>query len=394
MLLGLHRTFRSSAVLLAKKDFYRLLEVPRTASDSEIKKAYFQKAKTLHPDVNKAADAKEKFAAVSEAYETLSDKSKREMYDTTGMTGDEQDQAGAQGFGDFGGFNPFAGFSQGSGNFEDIFSDFKDFFEQGQTEHRSRPTRGEDILLSIELPFMDAIKGAQRTFHVERSAACGGCKGSKVKPGTTATKCTSCSGRGVMFIQKGPMSIQMTCQKCKGAGKYNPNICTTCSGAGNTIGRFTETANFPAGVNSGQNVRMAGKGHASNNGGAPGDLLIKVEVQKHPFFKREGYDIYTDIELSVAQAVLGTQIDVETLNGTQKITIEPGTQAGDKKRISNSGVTHMPPNQSRRGDHYVNLKIKIPSSLSPQQKELYRQIAEEEQKNPEKDGFFSKLFAK
>eukprot|EP00359_Climacostomum_virens_P004596 CAMPEP_0204903082 /NCGR_PEP_ID=MMETSP1397-20131031/4041_1 /ASSEMBLY_ACC=CAM_ASM_000891 /TAXON_ID=49980 /ORGANISM="Climacostomum Climacostomum virens, Strain Stock W-24" /LENGTH=397 /DNA_ID=CAMNT_0052071665 /DNA_START=998 /DNA_END=2191 /DNA_ORIENTATION=+ len=397
MLFGLSRAFRSSAVLLANKDFYKLLGVPKTASDSEIKKAYFQLAKTLHPDVNKAADAKEKFAAVSEAYETLSNKDKRQMYDTTGMTGDEQEQAGAAGFGgfDFGGFNPFAGFRQGPGqspNFEDMFSDFKDFFEQGREEKRN--VRGDDIMLSLELPFMDAIRGTQKTIKVERRVNCGTCKGSKVKPGTSPSKCTTCNGRGVQFIQKGPMSIQMTCGKCKGQGTYNPHVCTACGGQGTTTSTATETLNIPAGVNTGQNLRMASKGHASSNGGNPGDLLIRVDVQRHPFFKREGHDIHTDVELSIAQAVLGTQIDVETIHGTQKITVDPGTQSGDKKRISNYGVPHMPPHNTKRGDHYVNLKVKIPTTLTPQQKELYRQIAEEEQKSTENDGFFSKFFAK
>jgi molecular chaperone DnaJ len=396
MLFRLSRAFKSSAVLLAKKkDFYKVLGVPKSSSEAEIKKAYFQLAKTLHPDVNKAADAKDKFAAVSEAYETLSDRSKRQMYDSTGMTGDEQEQASAQGFGDFGfgGFNPFAGFSQGpGGSFEDVFAEFKDFFEGGPREER-RSTRGEDIILSMEIPFMDAVQGSQRTVRVERKAACGTCKGSRVKPGTNATKCSSCSGRGVIFIQKGPMSIQMTCQKCKGEGSFNPHTCTTCSGAGTTVGSSAETVNIPAGVNSGQNLRMAGKGNASS-GGTPGDLLIKVVVQPHAFFKRDGYDIYTDVDLTVGQAVLGSTINVETLHGSQKLNVEPGTQSGDKKKISNYGVPHLPPNQSRRGDHFVKLNIKIPTTLTPQLRELYRQIKEEELKQGDKDGFFSKLFAK
>lgn len=380
-------------MLLAKKDFYKVLGVPKTASETEIKKAYFNLAKSLHPDVNKAPEAKDKFAAVSEAYETLSDKGKRQMYDDTGLTGDEQEQSGAQGFGDFnfGGFNPFAGFTQNASNLNDFFSEFKDFFERSPNEDR-RSTRGEDIVLRVEIPFMDSIKGTQKTLRFERKSACGSCKGSKFKPGTSATKCTSCNGRGVMFIQKGPMSIQMPCQKCKGAGSYNPNICVTCAGTGSSTGQTVETINIPAGISSGQTLRSAGKGNVSTSGGPPGDLLILVEVLKHPFYVREGFNIFTDIEISIAQAVLGSQIDIETLHGPKTLQIDPGTQSGDTKQISNYGVPHMPPNQTKRGHHYVRLKVKIPNSLTPRQRELYQKIAEEEQKAPEKAGFFSKFF--
>ena len=226
--------FRSSTPLLAK-DFYKILGVSKNASESDIKKAYFNLAKKYHPDVNKAANAKDKFSEISQAYETLGDSEKKRVYDSTGMTGDEQEQSG---FGDagFGGFNPFnqAGFGNAdfSSKYEDIFSDFQDFFGGRRSTRQSQPrgSKGADINLSVEIDFMKSVNGGKITISVDKKVKCGTCKGTKAKPGTSATKCSNCGGRGVAFIQRGFMSIQTTCPNCEGTGTVIKQKCTTCRG--------------------------------------------------------------------------------------------------------------------------------------------------------------------
>ena len=380
--------------MLSKKDFYSILGVSRSASESEIKKAYFGLAKKYHPDVNKDPSAKNKFAEINTAYETLGDADKKKNYDATGMTGDEQDQAKNAGFDaeNFAGFNPFgSGFSGGSagfGNFQDIFSEFEEFFSTGRKEKVNY--KGEDITISLEISFLDAVKGAQKQVGIERKGVCGTCKGTKVKPGTSPSKCTNCGGRGVVFFQRGPMSIQTVCTKCKGTGTVIKAYCTSCKGAGFAYTEVAENVNIPAGVNHGQSLRMANKGHFSEGGGPQGDLLIKVNVAPHPIFKREGQDIHSDISITVAQAALGTSIEVETLYGGSKLTIEPGTNSGEQKKILGQGIPYLPPNQNKKGDHVVTFKVKIPKDLTEKQKKLYQDLAAEEGSNMT-EGIFSKF---
>ena len=387
------RGFRSSGVLLAKKDYYAILGVPRSASETEIKKAYFALAKKYHPDVNKEADAKNKFSEINNAYETLGDAEKKKTYDATGMTGDEQDQAKNSGFdaGDFGGFNPFGGgFSStgGFGNFQDIFSEFEELFGTGRKEKVNY--KGEDITLSLEISFMDAVKGAQKQVSIERKGVCGTCKGTKVKPGTSPSKCTNCGGRGVVFFQRGPMSIQTVCTKCKGTGTIVKSHCVPCKGTGFAYSEHTENVNIPAGVNNGQSLRMANKGHFSEGAGPQGDLLIKVNITPHKVFKREGQDVLSEVFLSVAQAALGSTVEVETLNGNAKISVEPGTNSGDQKRISGQGVPFLPPNHHKKGDHILVFKVKIPKGLSDKQRKLYEELAKEDG-TVANDGLFNKF---
>jgi molecular chaperone DnaJ len=383
------RGFKNSSILLAKKDYYAILGVSQSASESEIKKAYFSLAKQYHPDVNKDPSAKNKFAEISTAYETLGDSEKRKTYDATGMTGDEQDQAKNAGFdaSGFSGFNPFGGFSSGAGfgSFQDIFSEFEDFFGQGKKEKVNY--KGEDITISLEISFLDAVKGAQKQVNLERKGICTTCKGTKVKPGTSPSKCTNCGGRGTIFFQRGPMSIQTVCTKCKGTGTVIKAYCTPCKGAGYSYSDYMETVNIPAGVNHGQSLRMANKGHQSEGGGPQGDLIIKVNVASHPVFKREGQDIHSDVVLNVPQAALGTVIELETLYGTVKLNVEPGTNSGDQKKIPLHGVPYLPPNQNKKGDHIATFKVKIPKNLTEHQKKLYKELATEEGAGPEESIF-------
>ena len=386
------RGFRSSGISLSKKDFYNILGVTKSASESEIKKAYFALAKKYHPDVNKEPDAKNKFAEISQAYETLGNAEKRRMYDDTGMTGDEQDQAKNAGFDPegFGGFNPFGGFSGGGagfGNFQDIFSEFEEFFSGGKREKVN--FKGEDVNLSLEISFMDSIKGVKKEVTLERKSQCGTCKGSKVKPGTSPTKCSNCGGRGVVFFQRGPMSIQTVCTKCKGSGSMIKSPCTPCKGTGYSYIEVSETVNIPAGVTNGQNLRMANKGHSAEGSGPQGDLLIKVNVSPHPVFKREGNDVVSEINIEIPQAVLGGTVEAETAYGQVKVNVEPGTSPGDKFKVAGQGVPHLPPNHHKKGDHIFTFKIKVPKTLNDKQRKLYQQLAEEEDSKSE--GIFSRF---
>ncbi|OMJ94814.1 hypothetical protein SteCoe_1999 [Stentor coeruleus] len=379
--------------MYTKKDFYSILGVSRSASESDIKKAYFSLAKKYHPDVNKEPDAKNKFSEINTAYETLGDTEKRKTYDATGMTGDEQDQAKNAGFdaGNFGGFNPFGGgfsSSGGFGNFQDIFSEFEEFFGTGRKEKVNY--KGEDISLSLEISFMDAVKGSQKKVSLERKDTCSTCKGSKVKPGTSPSKCTNCGGRGVVFFQRGPMSIQTVCTKCKGTGTIIKNQCTPCKGTGFAYSEITEYVNIPAGVSNGQSLRMANKGHHSEGGGPQGDLLIKIQITPHPVFKREGQDILSDIYINVPEAALGTTVEAETLTGNQKIVVDPGTNTGDQKRLNGQGIPFLPPNQNKKGDHVITFKVKIPKNLTEKQKKIYQELANEEG-TVTNDGIFSKF---
>mmetsp|Transcript_25604 Transcript_25604/g.44719 ORF Transcript_25604/g.44719 Transcript_25604/m.44719 type:complete len:436 (-) Transcript_25604:3927-5234(-) len=395
MICRLARSFRSSALLMAKKDLYKVLGVPKSANDAEIKKAYFKLAKELHPDVNKAKDAKEKFGNVSEAYETLSDKNKREIYDSEGLTGDEQARYQQEGFQgrSRGGFNPYQGFEGAEfSDFQQMFNDFETFFS-GQGGRQKKTYKGEDINLSMEISFEDSILGKQKTIALERKTTCGTCKGSRAKPGTSPTKCVNCAGRGVVFFQRGPMSIQSTCQKCNGAGSVIKHSCPSCKGAGMGSKHENETINIPSGINSGQSIKLSNKGNASESGGPEGDLVIKIIVQPHPVFKRDGQDIFGEVPISVAQAVLGCTINIQTLFGLHSLKVEQGTQSGTKVRIKDQGVPLLPPRQHRKGDHVAVLKVHTPKIVSQSLKELYYKLAAEEGSFVQgKDGIFSKIF--
>ena len=378
MHLRIFRTFRSSRTLFAKKkDYYSILGVPHSASEPDIKKAYFALAKKYHPDVNKNPEAKDKFAEINTAYQTLSDSEKRKVYDSTGITGDEQEQMKNSGFdgSSFSGSNPFGGFQSG-GSFQDIFGGFEEFFSRsGKTE---ASYKGQDISISLDITFLEAAKGVQKNVSFERKSTCGVCKGTRIKPGAKASNCTSCHGTGVNTFQKGPISFQTTCGICEGTGKVISSPCTSCSGEGYVNSRGTEAINIPAGVADGQNLRMTSKGHQSEAGGPQGDLFIKINVAPHPLFKRVGQDIISDVPISVAKATLGGSVEVETLYGSVSVVVEPGTCSGDHKKIQAHGVPFLPPNQGRKGDHIVNFKVKILKHLTERQRKLYEELAKEE----------------
>ncbi|CAK94816.1 unnamed protein product (macronuclear) [Paramecium tetraurelia] len=342
----------------SKKDLYELLGVPKNASQNDIKNAYYGLAKKYHPDANPSKDAKEKFAEINNAYETLSDENKRKVYD----------QAGAQ--------DPFAAYRGKAQDFqfdESIFGDFASFFNMGGESERQ--IKGADIFIQLEISFMDSVNGAQQTIQFEKIGVCSTCNGTKCKPGTAPGRCTNCGGRGSINYRQGAMTIQMACTKCRGTGVSIKNPCTTCKGAGIQKQATSEAVNIPKGIADGQNLRVTGKGNIGENGGKAGDLIIKVQVKPDSYYKRDGYDLITNAYISVAQAVLGDQVKIKTLNGEQQISIKPGSQDGEKIRLSGLGITKLAPNSNQRGDQVVNLKIQIPTNLNEQQRKLFEELA-------------------
>eukprot|EP00347_Sterkiella_histriomuscorum_P023826 403333254 len=388
----INRNFRQSNVL-NKKDLYGVLGVTKAASKDDLKKAYFKLAKQYHPDVNKTNEAKEKFAQINEAYETLSDDSKRRMYNMTGMDSNEQQQAGP-GFGQ--GFtNPFTDFfssfggkktqkqESSSSNFEDVFKEFEQFFSmggQGQKQQSQTAssagagpsssdagkTKGKDIYINIDIDFMEAINGAQKTIQYARTNKCGTCDGTRMKPGTKKMNCGTCGGSGFLTQQYGHAVVQMTCTDCGGQGQTFQN-CISCNGQGTQYVQAKENLAIPKGVDSGVNLRMSKKGNYSLKGDA-GDLLIKVNVRPHPYFKRQGADILCDKKITLTQAILGAKVQVKTLTGTNEINIRQGIQNDEQIILPNLGVNKLPPNQNQKGNQIVNVKIVMPSKLSPAQR--------------------------
>ena len=371
----------------SKQSFYDILGVPKGATQAEIKKAYVKLARELHPDKNPAPDAKQKFSTINEAYTTLSDEKKRQVYDQTGMSGDEQKQYQNSGFDPSGqgfDFNDFFRAQGGQGGqggpnpFADMFKDFEDMF--GFQGGRATASRGHDVVLTMEIDFMDSINGLERTVSYRVKDVCGTCKGSKCKPGTSPTKCTTCAGKGTMNYRQGPMVIQMACNACGGAGNSIKSPCTSCKGSGVGYSTRTEKILIPKGINNGQNLKVAGKGNQGENGGVAGDVVIKVVVKPDPYFRRQDYDIYVDQHLTISQAVLGTRLDVRTLSGTKTIQVPPGTTHGSKVRLTGEGVTKLPPNQNTKGDMYVVFSVIIPSNLTSEQRSIFEQLKSAETK--------------
>ena len=328
------------------------------------------------------------------------------MYDATGMTGDEQDQARSA-TGDSSGFNPFGGssftggnpfggqqYGGGFGSFKDIMNEFEEIFGGERVERKAY--RGEDIHMSLTIPFMDAAKGNQAVVEVDRKATCGTCHGTKVKPGSAPSKCTNCGGRGVVFFQRGPMSIQTPCQKCKGTGSTIRHFCPACKGLGISQSHVREVISIPAGVDSGKSLRVAGKGHHSESGGPPGDLIVRISVQPHKTFKRDGYDLYTTVLLPLSRAALGGTVVVETLEGHMNLKVEHGEELDVPKRIPNKGIQHLPPDDSKRGNLYVTLQVQIPTKLTEKQRVLFTELAKEDSNEvtAESDDCFSRFFGK
>jgi molecular chaperone DnaJ len=361
-----------------KRDYYEVLGLQKTATLDEVKKAYRKLAVKYHPDKNPGdAEAEEKFKEAAEAYGVLSDDEKRGKYD----------RFGHQGMSGMGGFDPnqFADFGDILG---DLFG-FGDFF--GSRGRRgTRAARGNDLRYDLQLDFMDAAFGKDVSIVVPRVVTCTTCSGSGAKSGTQPVTCTGCGGRGQIRYSQGFFAVARTCPQCGGGGKVIKDPCPTCSGAGRTREEKKIQVKVPAGVDDGTRLRVAGEGEAGFNNGPAGDLYVFLSVREHPKFQRRDYDIHAEQAVSYTQAALGGDLSVETIDGSEPLKIPSGTQPNQVFRLRGKGVPFI--DGSGRGDHYVHVGVRIPQSLSQEQRELLEQLAGlEGEFPPEEKGVFDKV---
>ncbi|WP_409524751.1 molecular chaperone DnaJ [Nitrincola sp. MINF-07-Sa-05] len=370
---------------MSKKDYYELLGVSRDSSDRDIKKAYRRLAMKYHPDRNPDnPEAEEKFKEFSEAYEVLSDAQKKAAYDQFG-------HAGVQGQGG-GGFHG-GGFE---GNFSDIFGDvFGDIFGGGGGgQRRSSVQRGADLRYNLDLSLEEAVRGCEKSLRVPTLVACDTCDGSGAKPGTSPRTCSTCGGVGQVRMQQGFFSVQQTCPTCHGRGKVIPDPCTACHGHGRVEKVKTLQVKIPAGVDTGDRIRLAGEGEAGGNGGPAGDLYVQVSVREHPIFQRDGKHLFCEVPISFVDAALGGELDVPTLDGRVKLKIPSETQSGKLFRLRGKGIA--PVRGGSTGDLMVRAIVETPVNLNSRQKELLREFqdATEEGKgkhSPKRHGFFDSV---
>ncbi len=358
-----------------KRDYYEVLGVSKGASDDEIKRAYRKLAKKYHPDLNpgdKTAEAN--FKEVNEAYEVLSDKEKRSRYDQFGHAGvDPNFNPGGSGFGGFGGFTDMGDIDLG-----DLFgSFFGGGFGGGASSRRNAPQKGETVRAGVTISFEEAAFGCEKEVTVSRTEQCDVCKGTGCAPGTTAEVCPDCHGSGTVRIQRGgggfAFSTTTTCPKCRGTGKIIHQPCKSCGGAGSVRRQKKLMVTIPAGIDDGQAVSLRGQGGAGRNGGPAGDLLIAVNVTPHPLFRREGTSVFLEQPVSFAQAALGAELEIPTIDGNVKYTMPEGTQTGTTFRLRGKGIPSL--NGRGRGDQYVTVKVQVPTNLNKEQKDALREFA-------------------
>ena len=366
-------------------EFYDRLGVSKDASQDEIKRAYRKMSKKYHPDINKEPGAEEKYKEVQEAYETLSDDQKRAAYDQYGPDG-------ANGFGGQGGFGGFDG-GAGFGGFEDIFSSF---FGGSATRNPNAPRQGDDLQYRVNLSFEEAIFGAEKEVHYNREATCKTCSGSGAKPGTSPVTCGRCHGQGVINVDTqtplGMMRRQVTCDICHGTGQEIKEPCQTCHGTGHEKQSHKVSVKIPAGVETGQQIRLAGQGEAGFNGGPYGDLFVIINVNPSDKFTRDGSTIYYTLNISFVQAALGDTVEVPTVHGNVEMTIPAGTQTGKTFRLKGKGAPRL--RGGSQGDQHVTVKIVTPTKLNDAQKEALLAFAKasgDEKIAPQKKGFFNKV---
>jgi molecular chaperone DnaJ len=374
----------------AKRDYYEVLGVSRTATVEEVKKAFRQKARQFHPDVNKEPEAEAQFKEISEAYEVLIDEEKRSAYDRFGHAAVSGNGAGGQGF------DPFQGF----GSFSDIFETFFTAAASGGGATGTRPRRaqrGAHLAYRLTIEFEEAIFGAEKEIEVPRLAVCPKCAGSGAEPGTDTTVCPNCSGRGeVRRTQQsifGQFVSVVPCERCHGEGKIVSTPCTECKGEGRVRETRKLAVKIPAGVDDGAQIRLTGEGEAGPRGAPAGDLYIELNVRPSKLFKREGNDLTYELNVNIAQAALGAEIQVPTVDGaTAPVKVAPGTQSGKIVRVKGAGVPFL--RGTGRGDMLTKVNVQIPTTLTEEQKRLLRELGQTFGDNapelPEK-GLFGKL---
>ncbi len=354
-------------------DYYEILGIDRNASKEEIKSAFRKKARQYHPDVNKAPDAEEKFKELGRAYETLMDDNKRATYDRYG-----EDGLRDAGYGTSGPFD--AGFGDLNDIFESFFGGLGGFgFGGSRTTNPNSPQNGADLRLNIQIEFDEAVFGVKKEVKITHLETCDECGGTGAQKGSKPEICPTCGGTGrVQQVANTPLgSFRQitTCPKCNGSGKINSNPCPKCKGDGRIEVERNITINIPAGVDEGSRIRLSGEGNCGKNGGRKGDLIVVVYVKEHEKFKRDGFDIYSTLDITFPQAVLGDKIEVDTIDGKRELEIPAGVEQDKILQLKGAGVPYLG-NNTKRGNHNFVVKIKTPQNISTEEKELYTKLYE------------------
>jgi len=361
-------------------DYYDILGIGRNASDDEIKAAFRRLARQYHPDVNKEEGAEEKFKEINEAYGVLSDRDKRNRYD----------RFGKEGLGNMGGFRDY------TADFSDIFEELFGSFGFSTGRSRRSPRRGRDLQMQVTLTFEEAVFGVEKDVEFQREETCSRCNGNGAEPGTSPVKCSTCNGQGeVRQVRQtflGQMVQTATCPACNGRGETISSPCKTCHGNGLERKTVKKKVQIPGGVDRGTQIRLAGEGGPGINGGPTGSLFLVLDVTPHKFFKRRENDIILNLDINVAQAVLGAEIDVPTLEGDKQLKIPAGTQPGKVFPMKGMGVPHVR-SKNRRGDQLVIVNVAVPTKLTKEQRELFEKLAESLGTNvmPQEKGFLDWL---
>ena len=354
---------------MSKRDYYEVLGVSRDASDADLKKAYRRLAMKYHPDRNTgdSDDAEAKFKEAKEAYEVLNDANKRAAYDQYGHAGVDPSMGGRPG--------------AGAGGFEDIFGDvFGDIFGGGRRGGGQRAQRGSDLQYNLELTLEEAVFGTEVKIHVPTMVSCDTCSGTGAKKGTSPITCTTCGGAGQVRMQQGFFAVQQTCPQCRGKGKMISDPCTDCHGQGRKQQQKTLSVKVPAGVDTGDRIRLANEGEAGEQGAPAGDLYVQMHVKPHDIFSRDDNDLFCEMPISIATAAIGGEIEVPTLDGKIRLKIPAETQSGKSFRMRGKGV--KPVRGGMTGDLLCRVNVETPVNLSNKQKELFREL----EKSIQQDG--------
>lgn len=372
-----------------KRDYYEVLGLSKGASEDEIKSSYRKLAKKYHPDLNKEPGAEEKFKEVQEAYEVLSDPKKRARYDQFGHAAFDQN-GGASGF------NGFDGFQSGFQDVDlgDIFGSFFGGGARRSSSRRTGPIKGNDSFISIKISFMDSVNGKHIEVPINFDETCSSCNGSGAQTPNDIVICSNCKGTGYVRQRTqtifGTMETQASCPTCNGTGKTIKNKCSACGGKGYKKTKIKIDVNIPAGINDGQQIRVAGKGERGLNGGPNGDLYIEVNVSKDSFFKREGNDIHVDLTMNMIDACLGAVVEIPTVYGNVDLTIPEGTQNNQILKLKGKGFKDL--RSANYGDQYVHIKVETPKNLNSEQKDLLTRFMEiENKKKGRPESFFDKI---